>query len=77
MTIGRYIKMKMSERGINQIDLAEMAGFKNQSNISMLLRDNSNMRLNSLFSLLDALNCELVIRDKATQRSDTIEQNIN
>lgn len=66
MTIGRYIKTKITERGINQTILAEKTGFKNQSNISTFLRDNGNIRINNLFLLLDALDCELIIRDRTT-----------
>ena len=71
MNISKFVKMKITEREINQAVLAQRAGFKNQSNIAMMLKVN-NMRLNNVFSLLDALDCELVIRDKITGEEKVI-----
>ena len=65
MTITTLIRSKIAERATNQTELAERAGFKSQSNISMMLKT-GNMRVNNLFALLDALDCELVVRDKTT-----------
>lgn len=65
MTIATLIRSKIVERATNQTELAERAGFKSQSNISMMLKT-GNMRVNNLFALLDALDCELVVRDKTT-----------
>ena len=71
MNISKFVKMKITEREINQAVLAQRAGFKNQSNVAMMLKVN-NMRLNNVFSLLDALDCELVIRDKITGEEKVI-----
>lgn len=71
MNISKFVKMKITEREINQAVLAQRAGFKNQSNVAMMLKVN-NMRLNNVFSLLDALDCELVVRDKVTGEEKTI-----
>ena len=65
MTIKALIRSKIAEKSTNQTELAEKAGFKSQSNISMMLKK-GNMRVNNLFALLDALDCELVVRDKTT-----------
>lgn len=66
MNIGTLIKQKIKERHLTQAELAEMAGFKNQSNIAMILRTENSMRIDKLQNMLDALNCELVVRDKIT-----------
>ena len=73
MNITTLIRTKIVERGINQTTLAERAGLKNQSNVAMMLKTN-NMRLNNLFVLLDALDCELVIRDKVTGVENVISR---
>ena len=72
MTIDRYIRMKIAERGINQTILAEKAGFKNQSNIATMLKSTKGMRTANLFVLLDALDCEVVFRDRSTGEEKTI-----
>ena len=74
MTIRTYIRSKMAEREINQTALAEKAGFKNQSNIATLLKSDKGMRTDNLFSLLEALNCELVIRDRDSGEEKTISR---
>lgn len=73
MNVTTLIRTKLVERGMNQTKLAERAGLKNQSNVSMMLKVN-NMRLNNLFTLLDALDCELVIRDKVTGVENVISR---
>lgn len=75
MNVTTLIRSKIVERGINQKQLAEKAGLKNQSNVSMMLKVN-NMRLNNLFALLNALDCELVIRDKVTGVENVISNNV-
>lgn len=73
MTVSTFIRTKIIERNINQKQLADSAGFKNQSNISMILKVN-NMHINNLFALLDALDCELIIRDKITGVENVISK---
>lgn len=73
MTVSTFIRTKIIERNINQKQLADSAGFKNQSNISMILKVN-NMHINNLFALLDALDCELIIRDKVTGVENVISK---
>lgn len=62
----------MQERNINQTALAEKAGFKNQSNIAMLLK--GNMRTDKLLTVLEALDCELIIKDKLTGETRKITE---
>lgn len=71
MNIPKYVKAKMVERSINQTILAERAGLKNQSNLSMMLKTN-NMRVDNLFAILEGLDCEMVFRDRITGEEKTI-----
>lgn len=72
MTIDRYIRTKITERGINQTILAEKAGFKNQSNVATLLKSSKGMRTSNLFVLLDVLDCEMVFRDRSSGEEKVI-----
>lgn len=73
MTVSTFIRTKIIERNISQKQLADRSGFKNQSNISTILKVN-NMHINNLFALLDALDCELIIRDKVTGVENVISK---
>lgn len=64
MRIEDIIKVKIKERKITQALLAEKTGFANQANIGSLLNSKSSMRVENALKLLDALDCELIIRDK-------------
>ena len=72
MTIPRIIKSKIAARGMSQGSLAEASGFNGQSNISMFLRSGEKMKVSNLMAMLEALDCELVVRDNVTGESITI-----
>lgn len=50
-------------KGFNQTMLAEKAGMKRQSNVAEMLRSR-NLRVDNLVKLLDALECDLLIRSR-------------
>lgn len=55
----------MGIRKWSQADLARESGFKSQSNITGLLNNNKNgIRIDNLVKMLNAMGCEVVIRDK-------------
>jgi transcriptional regulator with XRE-family HTH domain len=55
----------MGIRKWSQADLAREAGFKSQSNITGLLNNNKNgIRIDNLVKMLNAMGCEIVVRDK-------------
>ena len=59
------VKEVMAMRGWSQSTLAKEAGFKSQSNITGLLNNNKNgIRIDNLAKMLNAMGCEIVIRDK-------------
>lgn len=53
----------MRLKGCSQTLLAENAGLKRQSNVAELLRSR-NLRVDNLIKLLDALECDLLIRSR-------------
>jgi predicted XRE-type DNA-binding protein len=59
------VKEVMAMRGWSQATLAKEAGFKQQANITGLLnRGENGMRIDKLAKMLNAMGCEIVIRDK-------------
>ena len=65
MTEKDVVRKLMAMRGWNQPTLAKEAGFKSQSNITGLLNANKKgIRMDNYFTLVRALGCEIVIRDK-------------
>ena len=55
----------MQLKGYNQTLVAEKAGLKRQSNVAEMLRSR-NLRVDNLIRLLEAMDCELVIRSKTS-----------
>lgn len=74
MTIPRIIKSKIAARGMNQSSLAERSGFKSQTNVAMFLRSGANIKVSNLMAMLEALDCELVVKDNVTGESITISR---
>lgn len=56
----------MKSKDINQVTLAKMVGFKNQSNVSETLK--RDMKISVFTRIIDALGYEVVIRRKNTGR---------
>ncbi len=51
-------------RGWSQEKLAQESGMKSQSNITGILNRGSSLRVDILTKLVEALGCEIIIRDK-------------
>ena len=65
MTEKEVVREVMALRGWSQKRLAEEAGFNAQSNVTGLLNNNKNgIRADNLFKMLNAMGCEIVVRDK-------------
>lgn len=61
----QIIREVMALRKWSQSELAREAGFKSQSNITGLLNNNKNgIRIDNLVKILNAMGCEIVVRDK-------------
>ena len=73
MTEKDVVRELMALRGWSQAKLAAEAGFKSQSNITGLLNNNQNgIRIDNLFRMLDAMGCEIVVRDKMGSKKEWI-----
>ena len=73
MTEKDVVRELMVMRGWSQAKLAAEAGFKSQSNITGLLNNNQNgIRIDNLFKMLDAMGCEIVVRDKMGSKKEWI-----
>lgn len=73
MTEKDVVRKVMAMRGWSQPKLAAEAGFKSQSNITGLLNNNKNgIRIDNLFKLLDAMGCEIVVRDKMGSKQEWV-----
>lgn len=73
MTEKDVIRKVMRMRGWSQPKLATEAGFKSQSNITGLLNNNKNgIRVDNLFKMLNAMGCEIVVRDKMGSKQEWV-----
>lgn len=73
MTEKDVVRELMALRGWSQSKLASEAGFKSQSNITGLLNNNKNgIRIDNLFKILDAMGCEIVVRDKMGSKKEWV-----
>ena len=70
MIAKEVIKAVMELRHWNQSKLAEEAGFKGQSNITGFLNRNSSMRVDSLVQMVEAMGCEVIVRDKMGSKQE-------
>lgn len=67
------IKDIMHLRNWSQAMLAKESGFKSQSNITGLLNNNKNgIRTDNLVKMLNAMGCELVVRDKMGSKEEWV-----
>ncbi len=73
MTEKDVVRKVMAIRDWSQPKLAEEAGFKSQSNITGLLNNNKNgIRIDNLFKMLNAMGCEIVVRDKMGSKQEWV-----
>ena len=70
MTEKQVVREVMSLRGISQQKLAEIAGFKSQSNITGLLNNNDKgIRIDNLLRVLNAMGCDIIVRDNLSNET--------
>lgn len=59
------VREVMAMRGWSQKKLADEAGFNGQSNVSAFLNGTKNgVRIDNLFKMLNAMGCDIIVRDK-------------
>lgn len=71
MTTKEAVVDVLKERRMTQSDLAVKSGYSGQSAISMSL-NRSAMQIDTLLRFLDALDCEIVIRDKSKYHKEWV-----
>lgn len=64
------VKEIMSLRRWSQNKLAEEAGFKSQSNVTGILNRHSTMKVDSLVQMVEAMGCEVIVRDKMGSKQE-------
>lgn len=68
------MKAVMKAKGFSYSKLADACGYQMPSNVSSLINGNrTGLRSDSMIRLLEAMECELVIRDKATGEEWVLE----
>ena len=73
MTEKDVVRQVMEVRGWKQPELAKKAGFASQSNITGFLNNNTNgIRFDNLFKMLNAMGCEIVVRDTMGTKKEWI-----
>lgn len=78
MNAKETVKTLMKKKGISQAEIAGLAGYKRQSNVSNMLNENTKgMRTDNLYRLLTAMGCSLIVRDNETGREYEITEDEN
>lgn len=73
MTEKDAVRKVMAMRGWSQPELAKKSGFKSQSNITGLLNNNKNgIRFDNLFKMLNAMGCDIVVRDRMGSKKEWV-----
>lgn len=72
MQSSEVIKTLMKEKKINQGEITQLLGMKSQSGVSQALA--RDMKTSMLLRFLSCMDCELIVRDKATGNDYTISE---
>lgn len=59
----RIIREIMQKKGYTNESLAQKCGYSTPSGVSNIICRDGGMRVDNLFKLLDAMDCEIIIRD--------------
>lgn len=66
------IAERMQERGFTHQALADKLGYKHSSGVTERLRNKNGMRVDVLVKMLEALDCELVVRSTTLPKKEWI-----
>lgn len=72
MQANEVVKGLMSDKKITQGEITKMLGMKSQSGVSQAL--SRDMKISMLIRFLDCMDCELVVRDKASGTEHSITE---
>lgn len=67
-TLKDIIRNVMTERGMTNATLAEKCGYNTPSGVSNILGRDSGMRVENLLKIMEAMDCEVVIRSKTDNK---------
>nr|DAE65351.1 MAG TPA: octamer-binding transcription factor 1 [Caudoviricetes sp.] len=70
MQANEVVKGLMSDKKITQGEITKLLGMKSQSGVSQAL--SRDMKISMLIRFLDCMDCELIVRDKASGTEHTI-----
>lgn len=70
MQANEVVKGLMSDKKITQGEITKLLGMKSQSGVSQAL--SRDMKISMLIRFLDCMDCELIVRDKASGTEYTI-----
>lgn len=70
MQANEVVKGLMSDKKITQGEITKLLGMKSQSGVSQAL--SRDMKISMLIRFLDCIDCELIVRDKASGTEHTI-----
>ena len=73
--INDTIREVMKEKGFTHTLLAEKLGYKYPSGVTTKLQRVSGLRVDTLVKFLEAMDCELVIRSKTTDKTEWVLKN--
>ena len=71
MTEKEVVRNAMKVRGYNQAMLAELCGFRGQTNVSEYLR-RKNMSVASMLKMLNAMGFDVVVKDRNGSNKDNV-----
>ncbi len=72
MEIKKIIKIIMAIRGFSLLTLAEKCGYKTASGASNIVYRGKSMKIESLVKLMEAMDCEVVIRSKLEDKNEWV-----
>ena len=70
MQANEVVKGLMSDKKITQGEITKLLGMKSQYGVSQAL--SRDMKISMLIRFLDCMDCELIVRDKASGTEHTI-----
>ena len=76
MTAKEVVRDIMQIRGWSQSRLAMESGMKGQTNINGILNRGASLRVDILERMVNAMGCEIVIRDKMGSRKEWVVHEI-
>ncbi len=62
----------MQERGYTYQALADKLGYRSASGVGERLRNKNAMRVDVMFKMLEAMDCELVVRSKTAPNKEWV-----